>query len=89
MHELAESLAVRLIGEEVLFGEEALVDCYGGGGGAVYSGVEASEDLLQGFESAGNKCSSRFRVLEGVRGAGVMKRDIPKVILRLRAHVFW
>lgn len=90
MRKLAESLAVRLIGEEVLFGEEALVDCYGrGGGGTVYSGVEASEYLLEGFEGAGNKCSSRFRVLEGVCKVRVMKRDVPKIIFGLRAHIFW
>lgn len=70
MRELAKSFAVRLIGEEVLFGEEALVNCYGGGSGeTVYSGVEASENLLEGFEGAGNKCSPRFRALEEVREA--------------------
>lgn len=33
------------------------------------SGVESSEDLLEGFEGAGNKCSSRFWALEGTHGA--------------------
>lgn len=60
--ELLEALAVGLVGEEILIVEEALVNGENGGvGGAVRSGVEAGKDLLEGFKSAGNKCSSGSR----------------------------
>lgn len=42
------------------------------------SGVEAGEDLLEGFEGAGNECSSIFWALEGTsgscRGGGAYRR---------------
>lgn len=64
---LAEALAVVIIGEEILIGEEALVNCQDGGGGrAVRGGVEACNNLLEGFEGAGNKCRSGSQVLEGI-----------------------
>lgn len=90
--ELEEAPAVGVVGEEIFVSEGALVDDGGWEvGGAVRRGVEADEDLLEGFKGAGYwGCAVGFVRIGYFWGDFVgLNGCIPKVVFGWCTHIFW